>query len=158
MVFVVRRRDGTLSIAAWGIHATGDVTSSHARFSMRVLAKVALLAADDAIATDSIPTDIPGMFTTAEYRIVGGRVDDPRAYQPRRTPRPSNDRDDNGDGTVHRAAAAYRQAVEQSSRSPTADAARALCVSRATAGRAISEARKLGLLGAALRTQPGEQT
>ena len=120
--------------------------------------KLALLAAGDAIANDAIPTDTPGMWTRADYQIVNGRVDDPRAYQPHRTPRRRNHHDTNGDSPAHRAAEAYRQAVDRGSRHPTADAARALNVSRATAGRAISEARKQGLLGPALRNHAGEQT
>jgi hypothetical protein len=165
--FTIQVRDGWPTIASWAIRGTGATATRRSRFPLATYARAALLAAEDALAADGLTHEdivradllYVGSLSTGwvgrEFRVVDGRLDDPRTRRP--APRHRAQRRERADDRVERAAAEYRQALERGSRSPTADVARVLDVGRSTAARAISEARERGLLGAALRTAAGEQ-
>ena len=174
--FIIGRHDQGYSIAKWSISGYDLISTRASRFPLQTYAKAAMLAVEDAIAAEGKPVDhgdlwdqLPYIgyprtpelgYIYREYLVVNGQMTDPRVTRKPR-PRPQRHyvtaRSDEVRDRVSRAVDEYRKALEQGSRSPTADVARALNVGRSTAARALSEAREQGLLGHALRNRAGEQ-
>jgi hypothetical protein len=175
--FIIGRRDGELAISNWSISGYDMPPASRdSRLPLHTYARAALLAVDDALAVDELThedvmrhmneglpyhgtlSEAPA-FVTRAFRIADGRLDDPRARNPRPRPRRTNHTVTPEERLTRatRAAEAYREAIARGSPSPTEDVARALDVSRSTASRAITDARRQGLLGRALRNRAGEQ-
>jgi hypothetical protein len=163
---IARYGDGRLAIVRWAVVGLTDAQLvKRSRFPLRTYARAALVAVADALdAYGEEGLDYAGAVETrhavVNYLLLeGGRLvdQDTRAV---RTP-PPRVRVRSGGGSLRsklaRVAELYREAVADGSHRATADVAETFGVSRATAARAVSAARRQGLLGPALRTRAGEQ-
>jgi hypothetical protein len=171
--FLVGADSGQLRILRWTISGLEILPTTKSRLPLALLARLAVFAVEDALAADDVLTyevimaqeltyigslAEPGGQVVREYRVVNGEVQDPRSGlpRPRRAPPPTAKRVELRE-RVRRAAEEYQRAVRRESRTATLDVAAALGLSRASAARAIAEARRLGMLGAALEGRAGEQ-
>lgn len=160
--FLVAQHDsGALTIIRWTITGGSDVRlAASSRFPLRTYARAAILAVADAL------EEYAGLTyeqITAErhahlngFDIKAGQLTDQHTRQRRATPKRRYATNGARRPELHRVVDEYRKALERGSRSPTVDVAQAFNVGRSTAARSLAEARRQGLLGAALRTRPGE--
>jgi len=160
--FTIIQLESVLAVVKWSITGTEVISTRKSRIPLQSYARAALIAVEDALEAN-------GYYSykemTAErrghvsaYQMNNGRLLDPETRQPRKPPSRKHVYPPSG---IHRLdlariADTYRKAVKAGSRSATLDTARAFNISRSTAARKITEARRQGLLGPARRNAAGE--
>lgn len=171
--FLIGENHG-LEVLAWSISGYQPLATRRSRFPLQTYARAAVLAVEDALAVDDLTyekimeqelpyhghlADDGSGHVYREFKIVDGRIEDPRTGRPRTPARHKHTYPKNGKHQLELGLVVdeYRRAIDRGSRSPTVDVARAFNVGRSTAARSIAAARKQGLLGPALRNRAGEQ-